>query len=257
MDTKSNIWATLAGVFLFVIWGLDLIVNEIPHDLRLLNRIPGAMHTFLFVIPIFIFPVLMCVGWIMSFPRWSYPYVVHVIIFSLYISNASTPGFKLFGYEMFGRELWGWRAWIPLMIIALVALGVTRSFRPIINFFTNICIDWTVLTFGMFGFMPLIISIMFDEVDRLFSLYFMFVLAIILVGTAFVYLSGANHRRRVIALLIGVSLSLLVVSIAPNIYWAGVMDVNIIPALVAGLIVFLFMFAPSLIGLRQNHNSSV
>lgn len=254
---KTSLSAVLAGIFLFVVSGAGLIVGEIPIEWGLINRMSNSIRTILFIAPIFIFPIFMCVGWIISFPRWSYPYVVHVIVFSLYISNASTPGFKLFGYEMFGRELWGWRAWIPLMVIALIALGMTRSFRPIARFFTNIRDDWTLLTFGMFGFMPLVIAIMFDEVDRLFSLYFMVILAIILIGTAFAYMISAHHRRRAIALLIGISLSLVIPAIAPNIYWNSVMDANVIPGLGAGVIVFLFMFAPSLLGLRQKQNRSV
>lgn len=255
MDKKPQIKPStvFAGTIFFILWGLDLIAGEFPHEWN----IPIWVYGIFFMSTLFVLPVGMCIGWIQEFSRWSYPYVGHVIVFSLYMTNVATPGFKPFGHEIFGRELWGWRAWIPLMIVALIALGVTRSFRPITKFFTNIRDDWTLLTFGMFGFMPLVIAIMFDEVDRLFSLYFMVALTLVMVGTAFVYLSGANHRRRVVVLLIGIAFSLLITSIAPNIYWTGVMDVNIIPALVAGLIVFLFMFAPSLIGLRRNHNSSV
>jgi hypothetical protein len=253
MDTKPNVRATLAGTVFFILWGLDLITGEFPHEWN----IPIWVYGIFFISTLFVLPIGMCIGWIQGFPRWSYPYVGHVIVFSLYMMNVATPGLKLFGYEMFGRELWGWRAWIPFLIIAVIALTVTRSFRPATCFFTNIRDDWTLLTFGMFGFMPLVIAIMFDEMDRLFSLYFMVVLPIIMAGTAFAYLSSENHRMRVVALLIGISLSLVIASIAPNIYWNGVMDVNVIPALVPGLIVFLFMFAPSLMGVRRNQDRSV
>ncbi len=255
METKprTSLSTVLAGTVFFILWGLDLIVGEIPHHWGTPQWVLGVF----FISTLFVLPIGMCIGWIQGFPRWSYPYVGHVIVFSLYMMNVATPGFNLLGDEMFGRELWGWRAWIPFLVITVIALTATRSFRPAACFFTNIRDDWTLLTFGMFGFMPLVIAIMFDEVDGLFSLYFMVVLTIIMAGTTFAYLSSANHRMRVVALLIGISLSLVIASIATNVYWNGVLDVNIIPALVAGLIVFLFMFAPSLMGLWRNQNRSV
>ena len=250
---KTSLSAVLAGTVFFILWGLDLITGEFPHEWN----IPIWVYGTFFVSTLFVLPIGMCIGWIQGFPRWSYPYVGHVLVFSLYMFQVATPGLKLFGYELFGREMWGWRAWIPLMVVALIALLVTRSFRPILKLFTNIRDDWTLLTFSMFGFMPLVIAIMFDEVDRLFSLYFMVALTVIMVGTAIAYLSSVSHRWRVVALVVGISISLAISSIAPNIYWNGVMNVNLISALVPGMIVFLFMFAPSLLGLRRKQNSSV
>lgn len=248
-QTRSNLGAALAGVSLFIIWGLGLILGEIPHDWGWITRISSGFYTLLLAAPIFIFPIFMCLGWIQGFPRWSYPYVGHVIVFSLYISNASTPGFKLFGYEMFGRELWSWRAWIPLWVIAVIALAATRSFHPIIKFFTNIWNDWTLLSFGLFGFMPLLVAIGFDEVDRLFSLYFMVLLALVMVGAAWYYLRAGTQRHRVIALLTGILLTTAVSVVVPSLYWLENGWVDLKGSAIVGGIVMLFMFSPALIGL--------
>lgn len=250
-QTGSNLGATFAGVFLFIIWGLGLILGEIPHDWGWITRISSGFYTFLLAAPIFIFPIFMCIGWIRGFPRWSYPYVGHVIVFSLYISNASTPGFKLFGYEMFGRELWGWRAWIPFMVITVIALAVTRSVKPIIKFFTNIWNDWTMLTFGLFGFMPLLAAIAFDEMDRLYSLYFMVVLALVMLGAAWSYLRAGSQRHRVIALLTGILLTTAVSVFGPAFYWLENGWINLKGSAIVGGIVTLFMFSPALIGLAH------
>ena len=81
---------------------------------------------------------------------------------------------------------------------------MTRSLHPIIKFFTNIWNDWTLLTFGMFGFMPLLVAISFDEMDRLFSLYFMIILTIVMSGAAWFYMRAETHRQRMASLLIGI-----------------------------------------------------
>jgi len=247
MNTKeqNNLSGILSGSAFFILWGLALISGELPHEWGA----PVWIQNGFFISLLFLPPIGMCIGWIRGFPRWSYPYVVHMFFISLYMTNVATPGF------LFGRELWGWRAWIPLMVVVVIALAVTRSFHPIIKFFTSIRSDWTLLTFGMFGFMPLIIFIMFDEVDRLYSLYFMIALTFIMLGTVFVYLRSIDHAKRVRALVTGVLVSLVIASIAPNVYWLGVMNVKVVPALIAGFIIFLFMFSPSLLALGRRKSA--
>jgi hypothetical protein len=231
--------AILAGTIFFMLWGLNLIAGEFPHEWNVPEWVPGVF----FVSAVFALPIGMCIGWIQGFPRWSYPYVGHVLVFSLYMTNVSTPGF------LFGRDLWGWRAWIPLMLIAVIALAVTRSFQTIIKFFMNIWNDWTLLTFGMFGFMPLLVAISFDEMDGLFSLYFMVIVTLVMVGTAWSYLRADGQRGRVIALLAGILLTTVIAVLAPTVYWQRNGWVDLTGMTVMGGIVVLVMFSPVLIGL--------
>ncbi|MBI4769042.1 MAG: hypothetical protein HY784_01160 [Chloroflexi bacterium] len=120
------------------------------------------------------------------------------------MTNVATPGMVLFGTPMFGRELWGWRAWIPLLVAAPIALAVTRPSRPLARLATNIGQDWTLLTFGMFAVMPLLVAIGFDEMDRLTSLYFMVPLALLMTGVALVHMRSRQPRGRIMALAIGI-----------------------------------------------------
>lgn len=242
---QPNSWsATLAAIALFGLWGLGLIFNELPHEWVL----PGWVRSFSGLLlggTIVLLPIGLCIGWIRRFPRWSYPYVVHSLIFSLYMMNVATPGF------LFGREVWGWRAWIPLAVVAGVALLVTRSLHPLRKLFTNIWDDWTLLTFGLFGFMPLLIAVVFDEMDRLYSLYFMVILTLLMVGTAFLYMRRPDHRERISILLIGIFLTITLAMAAPAVYWLDHGGTNIVPAVVAGIVVFLVMVSPALISLMH------
>jgi len=242
--------ATFAAMALFVWWGLGLIFNELPHEWG----IPDWVRSFsglLFVGTMVILPIGLCIGWIKSFPRWSYPYVVHVLIFSLYMMQVATPGF------LFGRERWGWRVWLPLAVVAVISLLVTRSLGPLRKLFTNIWDDWTLLTFGLFGFMPLLIAIVFDEMDRLYSLYFMVILSLLMVGTAFAYMQSPNPRERIRTLLIGISLTITLAMTAPTVYWLDHGGTNVVPAVIAGIVVFLVMFSPALISLLRKSNKFI
>jgi len=232
----------LAAIALFVLLGLGLIFDELPHEWPPPNWV-RSINVFFFVGTLVMPPIVLCIGWIRSFPRWSYPYVAHVLLYGLIMMNAATPGL------LFGRELWGWRAWIPFVVVAVISLLITQSLRPLRKFFTNIWEDWTLLTLGLFGCMPLLIEMSFDEMDRLFSLYFMVILTFLMVGTVFIYMQRPAHRERIAVLLIGILLTITLTMAGPTIYWHNQGDTNIIPPVVAGIIVFLVLFSPALISL--------
>lgn len=246
----------LAGMALFLIFGLVLITGEIPHDwaiypwLTYLGRLAFAG---VIILP----PIGLGIGWMKGFPRWSYPYLGQVLLFSWYLMNATTPGLHLFGYPIFGRELWGWRSWIPCAVIAVIALLITRSLRPIFRLFTNIWHDWTLLTFTMFGFMPLLVAFGFDEVDRLYSLPFMVVLALVMLGTVLAYLRSSHARRRGLILLAGIVLTVAVTTVAPTLYWLENGWVDVKGSVITGLIVVAVMFSPALVGLLRHSINSL
>lgn len=186
-------------------------------------------------------------GWIKNFPRWSYPYLGSMLLFSLYMMNVATPGFRIFNYTFGSNDLWRWRAWIPFLVMTGVALLVTRALKPLRELFRHVAGDWTLLTFGMLGCMPLLIRIGFDEMDRLYSLPFMVVLTLLMCGTALAYLRSARHWRQVVALLIGILLMMSILVIAPTIYWLENGWVNVAQAAIMGAAVVLVMFSPALI----------
>jgi hypothetical protein len=233
---------TLAAIALFVLCGLVLIFNELPYEWPPPNWV-RSVRTFLSVGTIVLLPVGLCIGWIRSFPRWSYPYGAQVLFSSLYMMNVATPGF------LFDGELWGWRALIPLAVVVVISVLIRRSLDPLRKFFTNIREDWTLLTFGLFGSMPLLIGISFDEVDRLYSLYFMVILSFLMVGTVFLYMQRPTHRGRIGVLLIGILLTITLTMAVPTIYWHHHGGTPLLPAVVAGIVVFLVMFSPALIRL--------
>ncbi len=242
--------AALAGMALFLICGLDLILGEIPHDWVIPSWLLGLGRA-LFLGSL-VFPVIaLGIGWVKGFPRWSYPYVGFVLLVNLYMMNVATPGLRIFNYTFGRNDLWGWRSWIPFLLMAAITLLITRSLRPLLNLFTNIWEDWTLLTFGMFGFVPLLIGIGFDEVDRLYSLRFMVALTLLMSGTVLAYLRSTRQWQRVLALLVGNILTVTIVTMAPTVYWLENGWVNVQRTVMAGIVVLAVMFSPVLVGLLR------
>jgi hypothetical protein len=164
-------------------------------------------------------PAGFAAGWILGFPRWSYPYAGLAAATALYIANGGTPGLTFFGYPTFGDEVWGWRALIPLAAAFMVGLIVTRSLQPIRTFFAQMAADWTRPAYMMTGFLPLIVFIAFDEVDRRFTFAFELALSVAILLMAGAYLRSTRPGQRVRVLIFGTLAIIATVSISTSLYW--------------------------------------
>jgi hypothetical protein len=162
---------------------------------------------------------------------------------NLFMMNTSIPGF------IFGRDLIGWRAWIPLALAAIVALITTKFANPLDALISGISKDMTVLSFGMFGFIPLLVDVLFDEMDRLYSLCFMLVLTLLILGTVVFYMRSSNQKERYTRISLGIVMITAITAAGPSIYWYDRMSSNPMPTIIMGLIVSIVMISPVLIGI--------
>jgi hypothetical protein len=73
----------------------------------------------------------------------------------------------------------------------------------------------------MYGFMPLIIMIAFDEIDRLYSLYFMILLTVLMCCTSLLFLLSPKPVMRSVSLVGGVLVTLAVIEVGSTVFWAS------------------------------------
>jgi hypothetical protein len=217
-ENSATAAQAIMGSLPFLVFGLFLILIEIPIDWKLpawFDTFAGLIFVLLLILPAIGFSI----GWVQKFPRWSYPYTGMAFVMALYIANVTTPGLNILGYPIFGREPWGWRACIPLATAFVAALAISRSFQPFGKLFTNLWEDWSILSYLMVGLLPLLITFQFDEIDRLYSLYFMVPFAVLLVGMVLLYLRSTSTRQRVLVLTIGVIAIIFPSVWGSNSYW--------------------------------------
>ena len=219
-----------------------LMAGDIPLEWDLPNRLPGLDLGFLFglLVPAIAFAT----GWVHYFPHWSYPYTAALPVFSLYMMNTVTPLLWHLGYLNRG---WGYLAWVPFLLALLVGLLFTRSLRPIGRFFTNIRLEWTLGTYAMFAWMPMIIAVGFDEVDRSYSLVFKLMLTILMVATSLLYLRAWSQDMRSRIMVAGVLITLAVTNIGSIAYWLPIGGVDIPRVIAWDVIILVVMFYPALI----------
>jgi hypothetical protein len=243
--------SALAGSLLFIVYGLVLILGEIPPEWKL-----QGLVTFLYGI-FFVFGLLLPsigfgVGWVRGFPRWSFPYLGMMLFLATYLQRVSTPGLRIGTLEFFGDEAWGWRAWIPCLAATLIALSVTRfSSAPLRGLLRRVWEDWTLLSFAMFGCLPLLAIFGFEEIEYLYSLPFMLLLSILLLLTAVIYLHARLFWQRVLSLLLGTLLFVGTVALVPSLYWAEQGWVDFLRVALAVLVVLVLFFSPALLGLLR------
>ena len=239
LTNAPNSWLeTLAGTGLFIIWGLALIISELPLE----KEIPTWVFNYLILGLLLLPSIGMCIGWIKGFPRWSYPYVSHVILFSIFLTNISIPGFR--------EEVWGWRVLIPLGGAIAIAILATRSMGHIINFFTNIWDDWTLLAFGIFGFIPLRVVFSFGIPDRVYMFYVMLALTLLMSSAALIHMRAGQQRQRIASLFIGSALMATIAAGAHILFWQKTELWNYLPyTMVHWISIVLSTLSPFLIEL--------
>jgi hypothetical protein len=247
--------ALVAGATPFLLLGFELILRELPREWGLPAWIE-QLRFIVFLLGIVTPSIGFAIGWVKSFPRWTYPYVGLMIFMSLYMQHVATPGLSFAGYELFGRELWGWRAWAPPVAALAAGLLASRSFHPLSELVRGVWEDWTKLTYALFGGMPLFIAALFDEMDRLYSLPFMVLLTLLMTATSLFYLQSTHPRRRLLALLLGITSILSIGFVATEVYWSAEYGANV-PRMLLLLGLFTsILFVPAVIVLLRRSLST-
>jgi hypothetical protein len=249
-ETRS--WRTLlAGSLLFLVWGLEAIFSEAAFSdfgsgSAVLLAASQVCSWLVFLLP----AVVAGYAWTHNFPRWTYAYIGSAFLYTYFMAAnfIVTPQTSLLGNSPDAYTTWGWRAWIPLVLALGIGLSITRSLHPLVRFFTNAWLDWTLLSYALFGWIPLLLLASFDEMPSSLTLTFLPITTGILTIAAVLYLASWRISQRAVSLFAGVYLSLGLTLVVAELYWSGVGAFNSARILLI-LTVFLgVIFSPALIG---------
>lgn len=245
-------WAeTLAGVVPFLVFGLGMTLYEILPRRLVVGPIGFWCYVALYVIGV----IGLGVGWVKGFPRWSYPYAGLVLFIRGWWSDRD----NLSGWFFIGPA-----STILFWVMMGIALLATRSLRPLGQFFKRIWHDWTLLSFGLYSIVPLVLlNVAFDFVTGNYPLPYPVASSFVLAGVALAYLRSSRMAQRAFALLAGMTLCWAVATVevaiyldkAPKLpgYWAG----DIREMLSYWGVLMALILAPALLGLLRRSVKSI
>ena len=210
LSLDAGSWAqAMSAALPFLVAGLWAVSNALPASLvggwwrylwiwLLLAGYLGALMGFV-------------LGWVKGFPRWSYGYVLCFPLWS----------WDLGALRISRHAYLGWGSVVPLGVAALVALGISRSFRPLLRLIKGVLEDWTQLSFALYSMATWLLWVAFDEVRDDYELPFAIAVNAILIAGALVYIRVAGRWRRALSLIAGLGAAWVVMAVGTAFYWHG------------------------------------
>ena len=157
---------------------------------------------------------LFLIGFVKGVPRWSLPYlglplpVVSILLFNL-LPEFPALFRRLYAISWFsgafvfgGLILMG----VPLSVIFMVLM--TRIIPKFFPFYQRLREDWTIVCFLLYGCIPFILVILFEEFKG--EEPYMFLGLLVLAAGAWLYLKSNSHWKKFMSLFVGMTLSMLI-----------------------------------------------
>ena len=195
------------GALPFLLFGLVSMITKLPH-------LP-INSVVLFLTFDLLCLVGLGIGWIKGWASWTFAYLGWVLVFAWWFSGISTLGFRFLGHTFSFREGFGWRMWVPVVVVALIALLWTHSWQPLRNMVQNVWRDWTHLSLMAYPFLTWMF-LLYDENHHPFLLLFMLATTLVISASAWGFLRLPSLAWRMVALVLGANIALILGTICNN-----------------------------------------
>ncbi|TAL70750.1 MAG: hypothetical protein EPN82_01255 [Bacteroidetes bacterium] len=169
--------------------------------------LPDFFSGFFFFVPILLMFTLFVIGWVNDFPLWTIPSIGFCIIFSVLLMNVSIP-------MITGRTILGFWALLPFTMALLISIVIKPSIKPIKKLAERFMDDMSLIIFLLYGILPLIVLIVFDEMSDIKLIPILISISLIITFGAFFYLYSKKKVIRTISLILGIFFSLLIIIIS-------------------------------------------
>lgn len=202
METNFSSRTALQATIPFALFGICW-----PFSNSSLN-VPGIIQEFLllsFVVSMF---VLLCIGWVKNFPRWSFPAIGFCTLF--------TGLLCLIGSSNDSLELW---ALIPLIISIALTQILKPGIEPIRNISKKVKEEPFLILFAFYGFTPFLLFMLSDEIHANWMIPFSLVMTAVISLGNYLFLTSDKRVFRVLSFIVAGIISITFTIFAANIYW--------------------------------------
>ncbi|MHC1690160.1 MAG: hypothetical protein AB9833_04945 [Bacteroidales bacterium] len=205
METSFSSRTSLLATIPFGLFGLSWAFSNSGFN------VPALIQMFLFIAAVISMFVLLGIGWIKNFPRWSFPTIGFCLLFSMF--------FMMMVISNLSDGILGLWAWTPLLITLIISLIIKPSSEPIKKIIERIKEEPALILFALYGFVPIFIWILSDEMYTIWMIFIALISTLILSSGIYLFLRSDKKRTRVLSMIISGLLAVIFTFTASIIYW--------------------------------------
>jgi hypothetical protein len=140
--------------------------------------------------------IFLGIGWVKDFPKWTLHSIGFCIFTSLWLMNVSSPFLNRTG-------TWGLLALLPLALTMTISISLHFSLQPLRQLFKQIIEENNIIIFLLYGFLPFIFWLEFDEIYHASVFPYIIILTILTALSIVIYLTSTKRIIRTLTLIIG------------------------------------------------------
>ncbi|MBP1671024.1 MAG: hypothetical protein H6Q22_596 [Bacteroidetes bacterium] len=205
METSFSSRTSLLATIPFGLFGLAWALSNSGFN------VPGLIQMILFITSVISMFVLLGIGWINNFPRWSFPAIGFCLLLSVFLMMVVISGLS--------DGVLGLWAWTPLLITLIISLSFKPSIEPIKKIIERIREEPALILFALYGITPIFVWILCDEMYSIWMIFIALITTIILSSGIYLFLRCDKKRTRVLSMIISGLLAVIITYTASTIYW--------------------------------------
>jgi len=176
METSFSSRTSLLATIPFGLFGLSWAFSNSGFN----------VPAFLFIISVISMFVLLGIGWIKNFPRWSFPAIGFCLLFSMFFMMMIISGIS--------DGVLGLWAWTPLIITLIISFVIKPSSEPIKKIIERIKEEPALILFALYGFVPIFVWILSDEMYTIWMIFIALISTLILSSGIYLFLRSDKKR---------------------------------------------------------------
>lgn len=188
MKKTNSIKTSIFAIIPILLFGISWLVTYL--------NVNEIIKTTLFISSIASMFIIFGIGWVKDFPRWT----IHSIGFCLFVSilfmNISSPYLNR-------SETWGLLALLPFALTLIISLLIHLSLQPLKQLLKQIKEDKSIIIFMVYGILPLLLWIEFDEIYNAMVIPYVVVLTALTALSVTIYLISSKKTVRTLTVILG------------------------------------------------------
>ncbi|MDR3341006.1 MAG: hypothetical protein LBT25_13145 [Candidatus Symbiothrix sp.] len=205
METSFSSRTALSATIPFGLYGIAWAFSNSG------MKIPAFILSFVFIVSVLSMFVVLGIGWVKNFPRWSFPAIGFSLFLSLYFMMVTIPDFS--------PALLGYWAWMPLFITMLVCLMLRPTLKPIRQLAKKIKAEPSLIIFILYGFVPFFVSLFCDETHSIWMFFIALIATSVLSFGLYFFLRSDRKKTRIILITMAALVTTIITFAASYFYW--------------------------------------